>query len=602
MVSIDTNHRASTDIHQSKSIDRSTRASIDNTYGINRVLQCREDSNSRGVQANINRQPSPPIDRRAPITFRVQMPKIDVTRLNALRPKPKPSEQPLEPVRTPSVDGDDSMEEDRVATGRTLRRRKEKVAKHLKSGANEKEKENFQKRKAQRISRGINNPGIIAACHCGDEYETEYSESIEARTATSINSSNQKSTDIPHDESVDSNPDEWENDYYNPTIDAYTRQHTHTDEYDEDYEEERVIEYGAILDEEDKILYHSSCKRTAPSTDRTRLPSIDAQPQQRCRKGASTDTAYYKSIDTDFNRVREGDYLIGSWADETHHESFAVETVTYTPGADKLQDSFTYEELLNMQKRGDTNQIQAEDAWERTRSIDTRHQQSIDKLPQQSIDINNTTSIDNHSIPKPLYPNGYAKAIDSRTLHVSQEDIADILQTANGVDNMFMHQRSNHEQKTTKEFYNAVDVPTVTRQSEFSRRALDPYGNRKFYWEEKDEYGVYRDDREFARDLDGHTIPVDNKDIRRLLERASKNEPAYICLPEHASQFTQTKLVPKIYSNDEINEMFYGVCDEHDRNKEAFQMKLDGVYYPLNDSISWLTTCIEEMKQDIARI
>ncbi|KAF3489820.1 hypothetical protein F2Q69_00052670 [Brassica cretica] len=31
-------------------------------------------------------------------------------------------------------------------------------------------------------------------------------------------------------------------------------------------------------------------------------------------------------------------------------------------------------------------------------------------------------------------------------------------------------------------------------------------------------------------------------------------------------------------------------------------MKLDGVYYPLNDSISWLTTCTEEMKQDIARI
>ncbi|KAF3550913.1 hypothetical protein DY000_02007499 [Brassica cretica] len=48
--------------------------------------------------------------------------------------------------------------------------------------------------------------------------------------------------------------------------------------------------------------------------------------------------------------------------------------------------------------------------------------------------------------------------------------------------------------------------------------------------------------------------------------------------------------------------MFYGVCGEHDRNKEAFQMKLDGVYYPLNDSISWLTTCMVEMKKDIARI
>ncbi|KAF2531152.1 hypothetical protein F2Q70_00029705 [Brassica cretica] len=95
----------------------------------------------RYSKSNIDRQPSPPIDRRAPITYRVQIPKIDVARLNALRPKPTPSEQPPEPVRTPSDDGDDPMEEDRVSTGRTLRRRKEKVAKHLKRGANEKEKE-----------------------------------------------------------------------------------------------------------------------------------------------------------------------------------------------------------------------------------------------------------------------------------------------------------------------------------------------------------------------------------------------------------------------------------------------------------------------------
>ncbi|KAF3594716.1 hypothetical protein DY000_02023685 [Brassica cretica] len=74
------------------------------------------------------------------------MPKIDVARLNALRPTPKPSENPPETVRTPSDDGEDPMEEDRVPTGRTLRRRKEKVAKHLKRGANEKEKENFRKK------------------------------------------------------------------------------------------------------------------------------------------------------------------------------------------------------------------------------------------------------------------------------------------------------------------------------------------------------------------------------------------------------------------------------------------------------------------------
>ncbi|KAF2558217.1 hypothetical protein F2Q68_00017523 [Brassica cretica] len=67
----------------------------------------------------------------------------------------------------------------------------------------------------------------------------------------------------------------------------------HTDEYDEDFEEERAIEYIAILDEEDKLLHHSSWKRNAPSLNMTSLPSIDTQPQQRCRKRASTDTAYY---------------------------------------------------------------------------------------------------------------------------------------------------------------------------------------------------------------------------------------------------------------------------------------------------------------------
>ena len=71
------------------------------------------------------------------------MPKIDVTHINALRPKRKPSENPPEAVRTPSEDGRYSMEVDRVPTGRTLRRRKKKVAKHLKRGANEKEKESF---------------------------------------------------------------------------------------------------------------------------------------------------------------------------------------------------------------------------------------------------------------------------------------------------------------------------------------------------------------------------------------------------------------------------------------------------------------------------
>ncbi|KAF3589125.1 hypothetical protein F2Q69_00030554 [Brassica cretica] len=219
------------------------------------------------------------------------MPKIDVARLNALRPKPRPSENPPETVRTPSDDGEESMEIDKVPFGKTLRKRKGNVEKHLRRGANDKEKKSFRKRvfripidksfedayytqklwmffretkekeedirrmfcearkkmrkiitlkkkksdpgqfaipctvkgiefphalcdtgasvsilprvmadhlglqydpipvkKSQTLSRRINDPGIIAACHCGVEYETDYSASIETHTATSIDS------------------------------------------------------------------------------------------------------------------------------------------------------------------------------------------------------------------------------------------------------------------------------------------------------------------------------------------------------------------------------------------------------------------------------
>ncbi|KAF3589154.1 hypothetical protein F2Q69_00029070 [Brassica cretica] len=134
---------------------------------------------------------------------------------------------------------------------------------------------------------------------------------------------------------------------------------------------------------------------------------------------------------------------------------------------------------------------------------------------------------------------------------------ADELHEAGGIDKSF-EQRSRHPTRPSID----VNVPTlVDRRPEFDRR-----------------------------------------DIRRLLERASRDEPSYICLPEHASSFTQTKLAPEIYTKDEIIEMFYGVSGAQEKHEGDFQMKLDGIYHPLNDSICWLTTCMEEMRQDIDRI
>ncbi|KAF3534933.1 hypothetical protein DY000_02041365 [Brassica cretica] len=72
------------------------------------------------------------------------MPKIDIARLNALRPQPNPSVNHPETTSTHLDDAVEPMEVDKAPMGRILRKRKGKVAKHLKREANEKEMESFQ--------------------------------------------------------------------------------------------------------------------------------------------------------------------------------------------------------------------------------------------------------------------------------------------------------------------------------------------------------------------------------------------------------------------------------------------------------------------------
>ncbi|KAF3571377.1 hypothetical protein F2Q69_00061401 [Brassica cretica] len=140
-------------------------------------------------------------------------------------------------------------------------------------------------------------------------------------------------------------------------------------------------------------------------------------------------------------------------------------------------------------------------------SIDTRHQQSIDTHPQQSIDTKNTTSIGNRPIPKTtvsekdkldnqyLTPDEFGIFRDPDG-NPEQKATKESYDTAGGIDNGFIH-RSRHTTHPSID----VDVSTsVARQPEFGKRAYDLYGNRKFYWEEKYEYGVYRDDRDSERD------------------------------------------------------------------------------------------------------
>ncbi|KAF3557914.1 hypothetical protein F2Q69_00013491 [Brassica cretica] len=303
------------------------------------------------------------------------------------------------------------------------------------------------------------------------------------------------------------------------------------------------------------------------------------------------------------------------------------------------------------------------------RSIRFKNPNSVDnRLP--SIDTPVSTSIDSHSKPKRYLstkknmsidydflmpdefgilrdPDGYARAMDGRILQVSREDIADILQLANGPDNLIRQQRSipNNIPDATDEYpranttrigshqscrpvgkasidkvastsFNRVTptsldkapLPSIDKHYEFGRRAYDINGAGKFRWEQKDEYGVYRDESGYARSVAGEKIPVTKDNIRKLMERASLLEESYICLPEHATSFTPIKLAPEIYTKDEINEMVTGICGAQETLGDELKTLVDDTYQPLDRgynelyrSMTELRTKIESMQHNLEK-
>ncbi|KAF3489464.1 hypothetical protein F2Q69_00052015 [Brassica cretica] len=73
-------------------------------------------------------------------------------------------------------------------------------------------------------------------------------------------------------------------------------------------------------------------------------------------------------------------------------------------------------------------------------------------------------------------------------------------------------------------------------------------------------------------------IHVTKDNIRKILVRASLHDEIHICLPEHATSFTHTRLAPDI--NTKIND----------------------VYNPLNNDVNWLSTRIDLLQQDLDTI
>ncbi|KAF3547743.1 hypothetical protein DY000_02007926 [Brassica cretica] len=239
------------------------------------------------------------------------------------------------------------------------------------------------------------------------------------------------------------------------------------------------------------------------------------------------------------------------------------------------------------------------------KSIQSKNPYSADKrLP--SIDTPVSTSIDSHSKPKLslstknnmsidydfLLPDefgifrdqdGHARAMDERILQVSREDIADILQVANGPDNLPVGQASIDKvastslDRVTPTSLDTTPSPSIDRRYECGRRAYDSYGARKFRWEQKDEYGVYRYESGHARSVAATTSPTIDANKATSIDV----KPQTSQLPAEPKSLAEKKDEWEIaYINTRIND----------------------VYNPLNNNVNWLSTRIDLLQQDLDTI
>ncbi|KAF2544062.1 hypothetical protein F2Q68_00031236 [Brassica cretica] len=218
-----------------------------------------------------------------------------------------------------------------------------------------------------------------------------------------------------------------------------------TEEYDEDYWKERAIE---IAMQDERYSSHSFNNTSPPSIDRVYSASVDTHPHPAKRSYASIDTTPGTSIDIKaaaFEKEK-GNIPIPSRFTNTYIRSFAPQITSHDTIAEKMNAPTNKSEGTSRKSIRSKNPNSAD---KRLPSIDTPVSTSIDShsKPKLSLFTKKNMSID-YGFPTPdefgifRDPDGHARAMDGRILLVSKEDIADILQLANGPDNLFMQQRS----------------------------------------------------------------------------------------------------------------------------------------------------------------
>ncbi|KAG5375451.1 hypothetical protein IGI04_040047, partial [Brassica rapa subsp. trilocularis] len=495
--------------------------------------------------------------------------------------------------------------------------------------------------------------GFIGACHCGAEYEseykTEYSESIDTPTFPSIDSNESTVTDDRNNTSLDVKQPV---DHFTPPNHCYPHfafQPPNKRGRD-DYSIGSWADSGfheSFADE--RFETHKFTNTSPTSIAEVHSTSVDTHPRPAKQPLTSIDTRTRTSIDIRAAvKIQEQENIPSPTRFRyTYIKCFAPPKPPPHTRADTQAKKMNTLPSTLTGKSMKSNHLKNTSSAEITLlSIDASVSTSIDTTlnPNLSISkLNDNANIDYGFLTPDEFgifrdPDCNERAMDGRILQMSREDIADILQVANGPDNLFSQQRgtpdviqtdpNNHVGVTTTEInpdlsrqpkgqasingttetsidrvtptlIDRDDPTSIDRCYEFENRAYDMYGASKFTWERRDEYGVYREEFGHARGVAGEMIPVTKDDIRKLLERASLFEESHICLPEHATSFTLTRLAPELYTKDEINEMVFGICGVQERLGEELKSLVEDTHQPLDRGYNELFRSMAEMRTEI---
>ncbi|KAF3570390.1 hypothetical protein F2Q69_00059562 [Brassica cretica] len=202
------------------------------------------------------------------------------------------------------------------------------------------------------------------------------------------------------------------------------------------------------------------CSGTPPSINITILPLIDDKSIESIDSSPANQTFalpahYYLNFEvatqpetlTDYNYgdtiSGQGDYSIGIWADESHHERFAVDTALPGMQSDEYDEDYHKEKNIAYHSLAmdDRRILHTSYAHTTSTSIDSDIQPSIDAHHIIDSKLHVTDNTDYGYLTPNEFgifrdPEGQAREMDGRILNISKEEIVEII-AMNGSSNFF---------------------------------------------------------------------------------------------------------------------------------------------------------------------